>query len=350
MTEKSAPGRWSAARANEWYSRRPWLVGANFVPSTASNQLEMWQAETFDIATIDRELGWAAGAGMNTMRVFLHDLLWQADRDGFVSRIDRYLDVADKHGIGTMLVLFDSVWDPHPRLGKQEEPRPAIHNSRWAQSPGGDVLADPSQEARLRDYVEGVVRAFAKDERVIVWDVWNEPSNMNTGKYEERPDKRDLVAAILPKVFAWARSANPQQPLTAGVWTGATLYDDPLAAMQIENSDVISFHDYQAPDKLEAKLKELPRDRPLFLTEFMARRPGSTFESTLPIAKRENIASYCWGLVDGRSQTIYPWDSWTKSYRDAPPDPWFHDVFHADGRPYREEEVAFLRLITGRPR
>ena len=348
MTETSAPGRWSAARANAWYANQPWMVGANFLPSTASNEMEMWQAATFDPLTIDRELGWAAGIGMNSMRVFLHDLLWAEDRKGFSDRIDRYLDLAAGHGISTMLVLFDSVWDPNPKLGPQPEPRRGIHNSRWAQSPGAAALADPSQEARLRAYVEGVVGAYATDERVVVWDVWNEPSNVNTGKYPEAANKRDLVAALLPKVFQWARNVDAIQPLTAGVWTGKRLYDDPLAAMQIENSDVISFHDYQTPDKLEAKLLGLPRDRPLLLTEFMARKAGSTFQSTLPIAKRENIAAYGWGLVSGRSQTVYPWDSWDNPYLDGPPDPWFHDVFHADGKPYRDDEVAFVREITAR--
>ena len=346
MTDRSAPGRWSVARVNEWYGRQPWWVGANFVPSSASNQLEMWQAETFDPERIERELGWAAGLGMNAMRVFLHDLVWAADGARFKDRIGQYLDIAAGKGIGTMFVLFDSVWNPDVALGPQPEPRPAVHNSRWVQGPGR-ALADPSQYGRLRDYVEDIVAEFGTDERVTVWDVWNEPSNLNGGRFTELENKRDLVAALLPQVFAWARSVAPEQPLTAGVWTGERLYDDPLAAIQIENSDVISFHDYQPADKLEAKLEGLPRDRPLLLTEFMARGPGSTFETILPICKREKIGAWCWGLVNGRSQTIYPWDSWTKSYVGKRPDPWFHDVFHADGRPYRGDEVAFLRDITG---
>tara|TARA_R110002020_G_scaffold36822_1_gene110620 strand:- start:1414 stop:2460 length:1047 start_codon:yes stop_codon:yes gene_type:complete len=347
MTDLSAPGRWTAARAREWYARLPWLVGANYVPSTASNQLEMWQSETFSPDVIERELGWAADLGMNSMRVFLHDLLWADDPAGFRERIERYLDIAAGKGISTMLVLFDSVWNPDVALGPQPEPRPGVHNSQWVQGPGR-ALADPGQHGRLQDYVEGVVGAFARDERVLVWDVWNEPSNLNGARFKELENKVELVSALLPQVFAWTRNAGPSQPLTSGVWAGKTLYDDPHARIQIENSDVISFHDYQTPERFEAKLLELPRDRPLFLTEFMARTPGSTFEGIMPIAKRERIASYCWGLVAGRSQTLYPWDSWSKSYADALPDPWFHDVFHADGQPYRADEAAFLRQITER--
>ncbi|UYO00926.1 MAG: cellulase family glycosylhydrolase [Devosia sp.] len=347
MSEQSAPGRWSVERANAWYAGQPWLVGANFVPSTASNQLEMWQAESFDAVTIARELGWAADIGMDTMRVFLHDLLWHTDRDGFCDRIERYLDIAAGKGISTMLVLFDSVWNPDVALGAQPEPRPGVHNSQWVQGPGR-ALADRSQWSRLRHYCEDVASTFGQDERVIVWDVWNEPSNLNGGRFTEVENKRALISELLPQVFQWVRSAGPSQPLTSGVWSGETLYDDAHARIQIENSDVISFHDYQTPDKLEAKLLGLPRDRPLFLTEFMARTPGSTFETILPIARREKIASYCWGLVAGRSQTLYPWDSWANPYVSAPPDPWFHDVFHADGRPYRADEVNLIRAETGR--
>lgn len=345
MTDISARGRWSAARANAWYAELPWLVGANFVPSDAVNQLAMWQAETFNPDLIDKELGLAAGIGMNTMRVFLHDLLWQQDKSAFLNRMEIYLSIAQRHGISTMFVLFDSVWNPDVALGPQPEPRPGVHNSQWVQGPGR-ALADTAQYDRLRDYVEGVVGAFADDPRIIVWDVWNEPSNLNGARFSELDDKINLVTALLPKVFAWARNVGPSQPLTSGVWAGKTLYDDPHARIQIENSDVISFHDYQTPEAFEAKLRDLPRDRPLFLTEFMARTPGSTFEGILPIAKREKIASYCWGLVAGRSQTLYPWDSWKTPYVEAMPDPWFHDVFHEDGRPYRADEVAFIREIT----
>ena len=121
----------------------------------------MWQAATFSPKRIDTELGWAESIGMNTMRVFLHDLLWKQDSDGFKKRIDTFLTIANKHHIKPMFVLFDSCWDPLPKLGPQREPRPGVHNSGWMQSPGGAALQDESQYPRLRAYVEGVVGAFA---------------------------------------------------------------------------------------------------------------------------------------------------------------------------------------------
>src|SRR6266700_803685 len=157
VANAQVPGaRWSEARANEWHQHQPWLVGSNFLPATAINELEMWQADTFDPQEIDKELGWAEGLGMNTMRVFLHDLLWQQDPAGFKKRIDSFLNIAAKHQIRPVFVLFDSCWDPYPKLGPQHPPVPGVHNSGWVQSPGATALADPNKEARIRAYVEGV--------------------------------------------------------------------------------------------------------------------------------------------------------------------------------------------------
>src|SRR6201999_3621262 len=135
----------------------------------AINELEMWQAETFDPNEIDRELGWAEGIGMNTMRVFLHDLPWQQDSEGYKKRIDAFLAIAAKHHIKPLLVLFDSCWDPNPKLGPQHPPIPGVHNSGWVQAPGAAALRDPQQVPRLKAYVTGVVGALANDPRVLGW-------------------------------------------------------------------------------------------------------------------------------------------------------------------------------------
>ena len=353
----AAPGRWTEARAQQWYRTQPWLVGANYNPASAINQLEMWQADTFDPKAIDRELGWAAGIGMNTMRVYLHDLLWQQDSAGFLKRLDAFLAIADKHGIRTMFVLFDSVWDPNPALGKQRDPKPGVHNSGWMQAPGAAALKDPAQHARLEAYVKGVVGAFATDRRVLAWDLWNEPDNMNGSSYgkQEPPDKIALVLALLPKTFAWARAAKPTQPLTSGVWQGDWSTEEkmsPTARLQIAESDVVSFHNYDAAAELEKRIGWLKRyNRPLLCTEYMARGNGSTFEGALPVLAKHGIAAYNWGLVAGKTQTNLPWDSWQKPYVDGrEPKVWFHEVFKADGTPYRQEEVDLIRRLTAEAR
>lgn len=350
-----AQPRWTEAQAAGWYRAQPWLVGANYIPATAINQLEMWQAESFDAKRIDLELGWAQSIGMNTMRVFLHDLLWQQDSAGFKRRIDQFLQISARHGIRPMFVLFDSCWDPNPKLGKQRDPKPGVHNSGWMQSPGAIALQDPAQYPRLEQYVKGVIGAFAQDRRILAWDLWNEPDNINFGSYGHAElkdeDKKAIVASLLTKSFAWARETKPSQPLTSGVWQGDWSSDDklpPMARAQLDNSDIITFHNYDAPTKLEAAIVQLERlHRPILCTEYMARGNGSFFEGSLPVARAHHVAMINWGLVQGKTQTHLPWDSWQKPYTGGrEPAIWFHEVFRTDGAPYQPEEAAFIRRMT----
>jgi hypothetical protein len=348
----AADEAWTLARANEWYSQQPWMVGSNFIPSTAINQLEMWQPETFDLPTIDRELGWAESLGMNTMRVFLHNLLWQRDSQGFLHRMDQFLEVADKHHIRIMFVVFDSVWDPHPKLGKQRDPRPHVHNSGWVQAPGADLLKDESRwDTELKPYVTSVLTHFRNDHRVLMWDLMNEPDNDSVQyKTTELPDKGARALKLLREEWKWARAVNPSQPLTSGVWKGDYSSDATLSAMerfQLTNSDIITFHSYDPPEMTKRRIELLRRyDRPIVCTEYMARPLGSTFASTLPLLKKEHVGAYNWGFVNGKSQTIYPWDSWEKAYQGEPA-VWFHDIFRKDGKPYDTKETDLIRQLTG---
>jgi hypothetical protein len=348
------PHHWSEAEANEWYAKQPWLVGANYIPSYAENQLEMWQADTFDPIIIDRELGWAEGLGMNTLRVFLHDLPWQKDPGALERRINTFLRICEKHKIRPILVLFDSVWNPFPEPGPQLAPRPGIHNSRWVQSPGASVLQDPRQFQRALEYVQKIILDFSRDKRILAWDVWNEPDNPNEGSYgkEDIANKAEVIAKLLPRVFEYARAGVASAPLTSGLWNGDWSSPGKLTAVQkiqLENSDIVSFHNYAAPPDFEKRVQWLQQyHRPIFCTEFMARPMGSTFQGILPIAKKYNVAAYSWGLVAGKTQTFLPWDSWQHPYIDKQPEVWFHDIFRFSGTPYSEEEVEFIRQITGR--
>lgn len=350
----AAQAKWTAQKANDWYKDQPFLVGSNFNPANAINELEMWQAETFDAQRIDLELGWAEKIGMNTMRVYLHDLLWKQDSAGFTKRLDQFLTIADKHKIKPVFVIFDSCWDPYPQLGKQHDPRPGIHNSGWVQSPGAVALTDSSQYPRLEQYVKGLVGAFKNDKRILAWDVWNEPDNTNGGSYNasEPVNKVELVNRLLRSAFAWARSANPSQPLTSGVWKGDYSADDKLDAtqkIQLEESDIITFHNYDNGVEFEKRIDWLKRyNRPILCTEYMARGNNSTFQNTLPVAKKYKVAAINWGLVGGKSQTFLPWDSWQNPYVGREPKIWFHEVFRIDGTPYMQEEVNLIMEMTGK--
>lgn len=348
--------RWSAEKANAWQDRTPWLVGANFTPAYAINQLEMFQADTFDLAAIDQELGWAQELGFTSVRVYLHHLLWEQDSEGFLKRLDQFLATADQHDIGVMFVLFDSVWDPNPQLGEQRAPQQGLHNSGWVQSPGANDLKDRSRHSLLEAYVKGVVGKFKDDPRVQVWDIWNEPDNMNNSSYgdknlkQEPQEKLTLVLELLPRAFQWAREAGATQPLTAGVWLSDRKADpkrlNDIEKVQLEQSDVITFHCYDGLKNLKTWVDHLrPLGRPLICTEYMARPNGSEFDPILGYFAEQNIGAYNWGFVAGKSNTIYPWDSWQKPYADEPP-VWFHDIFRVDGTPYRQAEVDYIRRVT----
>lgn len=344
---------WTPAQAQAWNRTTGWLVGCNFGPSSAINQLEMFQADTFDPTTIDRELGWAESLGFNSVRVFLHHQLWSQDAPGFLARLEQFLALADRHHIGVMFVLFDSCWDPFPQPGRQHAPVPHRHNSGWVQSPGAEILRDPARFATLKDYVVGVVGKFRNDRRVQVWDVWNEPDNNNRSSYgaQEPANKAALVLPLLRQAFGWCREAQPTQPLTSGVWIGQWADPSKLSPMekfQLEASDVISFHNYAKAEDLRQCIRNLRRyEKPLLCTEYMARPAGSNFDPHLGILREEGVAAYNWGFVSGKTQTIYPWDSWQKTYQSEPP-VWFHDIFRADGTPYRPAEVEYIRRVTGK--
>ncbi len=349
-----AAERWTAEKANAWYDAQPWLVGCNFLPSNAINQLEMWEPESFDPATIDRELGLAQSLGFNTVRVFLHNLPWHDDRDAFLKNIDKFLEISAKHKIRPMIVFFDGVWDPDPQSGKQNRPRAGVHNSGWVQSPGRMVLADNARQDALESYVKDVLKHYAKDERVLAWDLFNEADNLNGNSYGplELKNKDEVAARLVRKSFEWAREVSPSQPLTVCLWGPSPQWDDPKSLNKVhqaalELSDVISFHDYGKPAAMNRRIEQLRKTgRPLLCTEFMARGNGSTFEDILPILKKEKVAAYCWGLVDGKSQTKYPWVTWQMPNLGEP-QPWHHDIFHTDGRPYRDSEVKLIRELTG---
>jgi hypothetical protein len=330
----STPGKvWSTDKANAWYNEHQWITGANFLPSTAINQLEMWQAETFDTTTINRELGWAENIGFNTMRVFLHSVAWKVDPEGFKSRVDRFLTIADRHHIQPLFVFFDDCWNKVPQAGRQPAPKPGIHNSGWVQDPGQPASSDSTHFPALEKYVKDVMGRFAHDKRILLWDLYNEPGNSG---------KRDSSLPLLKKVFEWARSVNPDQPVSAGLW--AWDYEK-LNAFQLANSDIITYHDYEEPQWHTRVIELLKANgRPLICTEYMARTRNSRFSNVLPLLKKENVGAINWGFVSGKSNTIYAWD--TPIADGSQPDEWFHDIFFPDGTPYRQDEVQLIKKLN----
>ena len=331
---QSAAEIWSKQKANAWYKEHAWISGANFLPSTAINQLEMWQAETFDPATIDKELGWAENIGFNTMRVFLHSIAWKQDAIGFKQRIDQFLSIASRHHIEPIFVFFDDCWQKQPVAGKQPLPKPGIHNSGWVQDPGDPYSKDSLNFAVLEKYVKDILSSFAHDKRILFWDLYNEPGNGG---------KKETSLPLLKKIFEWARATNPDQPISVGLWA----WDfEQLNAFQIANSDIITYHNYEEANWHERVIQLLKSyGRPVICTEYMARPRNSRFSNILPLLKKENIGAINWGFVAGKSNTIYAWD--TPIADGSEPVEWFHDIFRADGTPYRLDETNLIKKLNG---
>lgn len=338
IAQQGLENKWSREQAKEWYEQQGTILGANFVPSTAINQLEMWQEDTFDPETIDRELGYAEEIGMNTMRVYLHSLAYKADKEGFKERMREYLGIADDHGIKTMFVFFDDVWNTEPKIGKQPEPIPGTHNSGWVQDPGYPESVEMADSKELESYVKDILKTFGKDGRVLLWDLYNEPGNND----RSIDDKVNESMALLKNVFKWAREVNPSQPLSAGLWKWD--FKD-LNTFQALNSDIITYHSYVDP-QAHTRIIELLKThgRPMICTEYMARTRNNRFSNTLPLLKENNIGAINWGLVNGKSNTIYAWDTPIESGEE--PVEWFYDIFRKDGTSYRQDEVDLIKKIS----
>jgi len=334
QSKSNPPKAWTTEKANAWYAKHKWINGANFTPSTAINQLEMWQADTFDPATIDRELGYAEGIGFNAMRVFLHSVVWKEDPKGFKDRVNKYLAIADKHHIQTIFVFFDDCWNANPKPGKQPEPKPGVHNSGWMQDPGRP-LTTRADFLELKNYVDDILTTFKHDKRILLWDLYNEPGNSN---------KNLKSADLLTSVFTWAHAVDPDQPVSAGLWNWDL---KELSNIQIKYSDVITYHCYDVPEIHAVILKLLKwYNRPLICTEYMARPRNSTFANTMPMLKKENVGAINWGFVSGKTNTIYAWD--TPIPDGSEPKVWFHDIFRKDGQPYKQEEVDLVKQLNGK--
>ncbi|MDR3714497.1 MAG: 1,4-beta-xylanase [Puia sp.] len=326
---------WSKEKAVQWYKQWGWLCGSNFIPSTAINQLEMWQKETFDPATIDRELGYAQSIGFNTMRVFLHHLAWQEDPEGFKSRMKRFLEIASKHHITPLFVFFDDCWSETYKAGKQPAPKPGIHNSGWIRDPGKLYYDDPTLVVLLEKYVKDVLTTFKHDKRILLWDLYNEAGNS---------DYNTKSLPLLKKVFSWGRQVNPDQPLSAGLFSSD---EHEMNRFLLDNDDVITYHNYDPEQGHAAAIDTLETyGRPLICTEYMARTRNSTFAGIMPLLKSRNVGAINWGFVSGKTNTIYAWD--TPIPDGSEPKIWFHDIFRRDGTPFSKDEITLIKSLTGK--
>jgi hypothetical protein len=296
------------------------IRGVNYLPSNAVNPTQMWS--DFDAATIDRELGFAEDLGLNSLRVFIQYVVYEHATSELLDRFDAFLELAARHGLSVMPVLFDDCWLPEPSLGDQApEPRPRLHNPYWQSSPGRRRMALAFRPA-LRRYVEDLLGTFAGDPRIVAWDLYNEP--------QSRPSS----VALVRDVFEWARGVAPSQPLTA-CWYGA-LY-----------SDVTSIHFYlspaREPDETERVVESAKSfARPVTATEALGRPNHGEVQEILPVFREHRIGWYLWELMIGADQTRYQWPGAAA----APDDIVFQGLLYPDGAPFRAEEADLIRRLA----
>lgn len=338
MHDAAPTGRWSNAKALRWGDAQGWLAGCNYIPANAINQIEMWSADTWSPALIDKELSWAEGLGFNTLRVFLSSLVWENDRDGFIARIHEFLNICAKHGIRPHFVFFDDCWNAESHYGKQDDPKPGVHNSGWVRDPATSLRDDTvTLYPRLQAYMTDVISTYADDGRILFWDLYNEPSDLK--------DSVCTSLALVKKAFEWARSCNPSQPLTVCCWNFSNHDYDELNAFNISNSDIISYHNYGDPEQHKALAQSLKMyHRPVVCTEYMSRTSGSTFEGIMPMLKELNIGAINWGFVKGKTNTIYSWAEVIPTGEE--PKVWFHDIYRPDGTPFDKNEIQLIRSLT----
>jgi len=266
----------------------------------------------------------------------LHDLMWDADSAFFLQRMETFLSISQKNNIKVMFVFFDDCWYGNAQRGKQPEPVPSLHNSGWLQSPRYADVMNREEWPRLERYMKGVLKHFRNDERIILWDLYNEPANSH---------HISQLFPLLREVFRWAREVNPTQPVTVCKWKENDSYIG-MIEYCIHNSDIVTFHNYGKYEDMAKEIANLKSfGKPVLCSEYMARGTGSTVENILPLLKKENIGAINWGFVDGKTQTKYYWDH---PHNETKIDPWHHELFKADGTPYSQKEIDVIKKLTGK--
>ena len=328
--------KWSNEKANAWYSQKPWLKGFNYVPSNAVNSTEMWQDETFVPAIIHRELKIASEIGFNSCRVFLQYIVWKDNPQGFISRLEEFLQIAAANNLTVMPVFFDdcNFAGKEPYLGKQDEPRHGVSNSQWTPCPGPTLALDPAEMPMLKEYLQSIMHRYASDKRILLWDMYNEPGNL---------EAKGSSLPLLEASFKWSREIDPSQPLTCAVWL--LPYDSECDAVCLEESDIISFHDYNTYDITAKAITGLAvHGRPILCTEWLNRPGNNRIETHIPLFKANNVGIFNWGLINGRTQTNLAGYT-IHGEPDPNPAEWQHDFFHGDYTPYSADEIAYMKDI-----
>lgn len=338
LTAQDSTLRWSAQKAWDWYNKNPWYCGFNYIPAYAINYTAMWDKTSFDAAAIDKELALAEQTGMNVLRAVLQYAVYEEDPEYFLNTLETFTAICHKHHIKFVPSLFDDCMfgiQHDPKTGKQPDPLPGWYAWAWSPSPGHSMVVDEATHPRLEKYVKAVMQKFKNDDRILFWDLYNEPTNGGLGT---------ASFPLLKKVIAWAREVNPSQPLTVDVFDKNARLNDIIFAA----SDIITFHNYENKEVLLAQIKELKKhNRPVICTEWMNRPFKSTVANNLEVFYQEKVGCMLWGLVNGKTQTNLPW-----GHRPGDPEPtmWQHDLYRGDFSAYDTAEIEIISKYMKMPK
>ena len=349
--------RWSKERIWNWYNARPWMRGCNYMSADCANRIDQWQSLGFEerFETTERELELMQRTGFNTVRLIVEYVVWKEEHDGFMERFNRYLSLCAKYGISCMIVLANDCMPPKseqwclPYIGEQRFEW-GYHGGKKVSQHGVHTGPAPhfylDDEESREDYFKMVcelVTAYKDDNRICVWDVYNEPGNSG---------RQRITLPNLRSMFEIVRSCNPSQPLTCAVWEISGDESVPLDEVNqyaLDHSDIISYHcykNYNEHVKIIARLKK--EGRPLMNTEWLARSYDNDVFSLFPLFYLEKIGCYNWGFVAGKYQTYEPWEfSWVHYYDGTEPNvdftKWLHDLYRPNHRPYDPREIDLIK-------
>lgn len=270
-----------AAPAADDYSS---LRGANYVPSYARNDVQIWM--DYDAAVVDRELGYAERLKLNTVRVFLQVAVYEQDPQRFLDNFESFLSLCENHHIRMMPVIFDSCFGDFPDLGKYRD-------KDWMACPGQNRLG-PEHWPAMRKFVRDVVGEHKDDRRIVMWDVMNEPTC--TSFYQKEEDKQRIHTFVW-QALDWVKAQKPSQPRTVGMMFSSEL---PLVQDKV---DVLAFHNYRRDLREDIQgVRAIARKlgKPAIINEVVRNDQPAPY--AMPILYEEKIGWCFWELMLGSTQ------------------------------------------------
>ena len=347
--------RWTEREAWEWQEKVGWLRGCNFIGSDCANRIDMWQSSgnAAHMQTAEREIALCRDMGFNTVRVIVEYDVWLQERESFLKVLESYISLFAKYNQKVMITLANEavlcrgdIYTPKP-LGEQtyalgyHQGRLPLTPEQKALQPYHELERKETRESFL-EMIREIVSIYRSDDRVICWNVFNEPG-ITIGV--------DRSIPLIKTMFETVRERDPSQPLASDIWYwGDPEQLRPNDQLSADLSDVISWHSYKPMAEFAEDYSIMKKiGRPILLTEWLNRINYQEVREMYPLLFLEKINCWCWGFVAGKTQTYEPWTSLWEQF-DAKDGNvrydftrWQHDLFRTNLRPYDPKEIDLIK-------